>query len=91
MGGARLVAGAALLALACGARAETLQGALVQTYRNNPTITAARASVRALDENVAIARARSNDVRDPRPAPVASRTVLADAPLPGEVVTPGSI
>jgi outer membrane protein len=39
------------------ADAETLREALVQTYRTNPTLTAQRAQVRTLDEDVAIARA----------------------------------
>ena len=33
-------------------RADTLESALVQAYRNNPTLNAQRASVRATDENV---------------------------------------
>ncbi|TCP36848.1 TolC family outer membrane protein [Sphingomonas sp. BK235] len=37
--------------------AETLRDALNQAYRNNPTLTAQRASQRANDENVPIARA----------------------------------
>ncbi len=40
-----------------GARAETLTGALVKAYANNPTINASRASVRAADENVPRANA----------------------------------
>ena len=34
------------------ARADTLEGALVQAYQNNPTLNAQRASVRATDEGV---------------------------------------
>lgn len=49
---------AALLAAGGAAGAETLRGALVQTYQNNPTLNAERASVRTLDEGVAIARAQ---------------------------------
>lgn len=41
-------------ALAVPAAAETLQGALVKAYENNPTLTAARAGQRANDENVPI-------------------------------------
>jgi outer membrane protein len=54
-----LLGAAALGALVVGAAAEadTLQEALVQTYRTNPTITAQRAQLRTLDEGVAIARA----------------------------------
>lgn len=50
-----LLAGAGLLAAA--AQAETLQDALIKTYRTNPDLTAARAQLRAVDEGVAIARA----------------------------------
>jgi outer membrane protein len=46
-------------ALACGAlapaAADTLDGALIQAYRNNPTLNAQRASMRATDEALAIA------------------------------------
>jgi outer membrane protein len=37
------------------ARAETLEGALVQAYQNNPSLNAQRSALRATDENVAIA------------------------------------
>jgi outer membrane protein len=50
-----LVASAAVFcaALAGGAaNAETLNGALIKAYRNNPTLNAQRASVRVTDENV---------------------------------------
>ncbi|MET0238398.1 MAG: TolC family outer membrane protein [Sphingobium sp.] len=46
--------------------AETLQEAFVKAYRNNPTLTGARANQRALDEQVNIVRA------DGRPAADAS-------------------
>lgn len=36
--------------------AETLRGALLKAYRTNPDLTAARARLRAIDENVAVAR-----------------------------------
>ncbi len=49
---------AALLAAGGAAGAETLRDALVQTYKSNPTLNAERASVRGLDEGVAIARAQ---------------------------------
>jgi outer membrane protein len=39
------------------ARAETLDGALAQAYRNNPQLNAQRASLRAVDENVSQALA----------------------------------
>ena len=52
------LSGAALaLVLAAPAHADTLQEALTQAYLNNPTLEAARAQQRALDENVAIERA----------------------------------
>ncbi|WP_353228215.1 TolC family outer membrane protein [Novosphingobium sp.] len=51
---------AAPLALAAlPARAETLREALVAAYRNNPDLASARATQRATDENVPIARARA--------------------------------
>ena len=40
------------------ASAETLREALVKAYATNPTLTAARAGQRAVDENVPLARAR---------------------------------
>ena len=40
------------------ASADTLRDALVQTYSSNPTLTGARAGLRATDEDVAIARAQ---------------------------------
>ncbi|OYY90978.1 MAG: hypothetical protein B7Y45_04580 [Sphingomonas sp. 28-66-16] len=49
--------GAALAALAVPASAETLREALVKAYATNPTLNAQRANVRAIDENVPIARA----------------------------------
>lgn len=51
---ATLLAGCALLP---AARAETLQEALVKAYRYNPTLTGARAGLRAIDEDVNLARA----------------------------------
>ena len=39
------------------AQAETLQQALVRAYQSNPTLTAARAGQRAIDENVPLAKA----------------------------------
>lgn len=46
-----------VLGIAMGAQAETLQGAMAKAYANNPDINAARASLRATDENVTIAKA----------------------------------
>ena len=37
---------------------QTLRDALIQTYRSNPTLTAQRARVRTLDEDVAIAKSQ---------------------------------
>lgn len=53
---AALLAGVAGLALVgVPVRAETLQEALALAYQNNPTLQAARAQLRAVDENVPIA------------------------------------
>src|SRR4028119_2227618 len=52
------VGAAALLTGAVANAAETLRDALVQTYKTNPTITAQRAQLRSLDEDVAVARAQ---------------------------------
>src|SRR5829696_7589699 len=43
---------AAALGSPCAARAETLESALAQAYRNNPTLNAQRAALRATDEGV---------------------------------------
>jgi outer membrane protein len=47
-----LLAPAALIAAAPMARAQSLAEALAQVYSNNPTLLAARANLRAVDENV---------------------------------------
>jgi outer membrane protein len=47
-----VAASASVLALAASAGADTLPGALVQAYQNNPVLNAQRASVRATDETV---------------------------------------
>ncbi|MCJ2182226.1 TolC family outer membrane protein [Novosphingobium sp. 1949] len=54
-----MMTGATLLSLAGAlpARADTLREALVQAYSTNPTLEAARATQRGVDENVPIARA----------------------------------
>ena len=53
-----LLGTAAMVAIGAGAgRAETLSGALVKAYVNNPTINSSRAAVRAADENVPKANA----------------------------------
>jgi outer membrane protein len=51
--------GAALAALLVGqaARADTLREAFIRVYTTNPSMTGARAGLRAIDENVPIARA----------------------------------
>ena len=57
--------GAAVLALCAGgplstgASAETLRDALVKAYNTNPTLAGQRANVRAIDENVPIARSQA--------------------------------
>lgn len=53
------VAGAAFagLVLAAPVSADTLRDALLKAYETNPTITGQRANLRAVDENVPIARA----------------------------------
>src|SRR5437016_6513047 len=43
---------AAVLAIPHPAAAETLESALAQAYRNNPTLNAQRAALRATDESV---------------------------------------
>ena len=51
-----VVLGSAWLLAASPATAETLREALIQTYRSNPQLEAARATLRATDENVPIER-----------------------------------
>ncbi|HWU60840.1 MAG TPA: TolC family outer membrane protein [Ensifer sp.] len=51
------VAVPALLGLAATVQAETLQGAMAKAYANNPDLNSARASLRATDENVTMAKA----------------------------------
>ena len=53
-----LASGTAVLAWAVPAQADTLQEALTQAYVNNPTLLSARASQRAVDENVPINEAQ---------------------------------
>jgi outer membrane protein len=48
----RALAGIAVTLWASLASADTLEGALIQAYQNNPTLNAQRASVRATDESV---------------------------------------
>ena len=45
------------VALAAPAHADTLREALAEAYRTNPTLQAARAQLRATDENVPIEKA----------------------------------
>lgn len=60
---AKSLSGVAALALAAGslmaapASADTLREALIQAYSSNPTLLAARARLRQIDENVPIAKA----------------------------------
>ena len=57
-GGFWAATGLGALLLAGAAHADTLEEALIETYRTNPTITGQRAQLRTLDEAVAIARAQ---------------------------------
>ena len=50
------LASASVLALATPAGAQTLRDALIRAYNSNPTIAGERATLRASDENVPIAR-----------------------------------
>lgn len=52
-----LLAGAAVALSAVAAPAETLRDALAKAYATNPTLSGARANLRAVDETVPIARA----------------------------------
>ncbi len=45
------------LAMASAAHGETLRQALIHAYRTNPSLTGARAGLRATDEGVPIAKA----------------------------------
>jgi outer membrane protein len=61
MGGVKVLGGAAAAALflvqmaVTPARADTMEAALLRSYRNNPQLNAQRASVRSIDENVPMA------------------------------------
>src|SRR3546814_6779365 len=61
----KMLAGAALLAAAFtpAASADTLREALDQAYRSNPSLTGARAGLRALDEGVPQAKALGRPTR----------------------------
>ena len=52
------IAAVMIAGLPVAASADTLRDALAQTYVSNPTLTGARAGLRATDEDVAIARAQ---------------------------------
>ena len=52
-----LLGSAAVLLIAAPVSAETLRDALVKAYNTNPTLSAERTNVRAIDETVPIARA----------------------------------
>ncbi len=56
-GGLMVAAATGALLIGGVAKADTLREALVQTYNTNPSITAQRAQIRALDETASIARA----------------------------------
>ena len=64
--GARLTLGTALAAglATTPAQADTLREALLQAYESNPTLLAARAQLRATDENVPIQRAAGRPTVD---------------------------
>ncbi len=64
------VAACSALAFGTAAHADTLQEALAQAYRSNPTVQAARADLRAVDANVAINEA------DERPNVAATGTYI---------------
>ncbi|MFC3072658.1 TolC family outer membrane protein [Shinella pollutisoli] len=70
-----------LFVLPQAAGAETLAGAMAKAYKNNPDLNAARAMLRAVDENVTIAKAgmrpRVNGVAEAE----ASRVTLDKAPV----------
>lgn len=57
MKAARWLMAASLVAFATAASAEDLRGALTKAYHTNPTLQAARAQQRAVDETVPLARA----------------------------------
>ncbi|WNO52993.1 TolC family outer membrane protein [Stakelama saccharophila] len=64
---ARLILGTTAVALTIGpAQADTLREALIRAYRSNPTITGARADLRATDEDVPIAKADGRPSVDTR-------------------------
>lgn len=73
-----------------GASAETISGALMKAYRNNPTINAQRASVRAIDENVpqALSGYRPTVTLDETVQRTTSRTTSNE--VAGGAVTRGS-
>ena len=52
-----MLGSAAIVLIAAPVSAETLRDALVKAYNTNPTLSAERANVRAIDETVPIARA----------------------------------
>ena len=57
-GGTRLLIGTAIVMAPATAQAETLREALIAAYGNNPDLASARATQRATDENVPIARSQ---------------------------------
>lgn len=100
-----LLAGAAILALPGAAQADTLKEALVDAYRTNPTLQAARANQRATDENVPINKASglpsvtgsatfTEQLRDPFPDPngnSSDRTLNSSVTLTVPVYSGGSV
>jgi outer membrane protein len=63
-GKATLKSALALLPLLCATtvRADTLREALIAAYRTNPSLTGARAGLRAIDEGVPIAKAAARPI-----------------------------
>ena len=73
---------AACAILPSSASAETLQQALEGAYRNNPTISAQRASIRVAEEDVPLARAAGMPTVDG--SATYQENVLTGKPAPSE-------
>lgn len=72
-----------LLGFPQGALAETILGAMAKAYENNPDLNAARAALRAVDENVTIARSGMRPHITGVAEAEASRTRLDERPAFG--------
>ncbi|CAN5341273.1 TolC family outer membrane protein [soil metagenome] len=97
-----LMAGAALASIAVPASAETLREALAKAYQTNPTLSGARADLRATDENVPIARAAglpgasltgsyNRDVLNAAPSPVPNQQALGSANISLPIFSGGAV